>query len=95
MAIFGAAVSIYFIATHNWDDFTVKYAALVALGRTLQGFLPTLPGHRLHPNVVGGILAMMVPFSAAVSWQAIKERPLALGSNWLVNLRGDAAGLIA
>lgn len=77
LAFFGTAVSLYFISTHNWEDFGVKYAVLDAIGRNIQAFLPTLPGHRLHPNVVGGILAMMLPFSAAVAFRSLRE------SRWL------------
>ncbi len=84
LAFFGAGVSLYFLATHDWDAFPTKYAALSAIGRALQGPLPALPGHRLHPNVTGGILAMMVPFSAAVSWQAARKR------NWPALILGVA-----
>jgi hypothetical protein len=37
------------------------------LGRALQAPLPALPGHRLHPTVVGGLLAFATPFAAAVT----------------------------
>jgi hypothetical protein len=74
LAFAGAGVSLYFLTTHDWDDFPTKYTTLSAIGRSLQGPLPELPGHRLNPNVAGGILAVMIPFSAAVSGQGGRAR---------------------
>lgn len=66
LAFFGAGVAVYFLATHDWEQYPGKIAVLTSLGRTLQTFLPTVPGHRLHPNVVGGLLAMSAPFAGVV-----------------------------
>ena len=70
LAFAGAGVSLYFLTTHDWDAFPTKYTTLSAFGRALQGPLPELTGHRLNPNVAGGILAMMIPFAGAVNRQA-------------------------
>ncbi len=76
LAGLGAVLALYFLSTHDWDRFAVKIAPLVAAGRALQQLLPALPGHRLHPNVAGGLLAMAAPFAAALvlrsrrRWQA-------------------------
>jgi hypothetical protein len=74
LAFAGAGISLYFLTTHDWEAFPTKYTTLSAIGRSLQGPLPDLPGHRLNPNVAGGILAMMIPFAATVSKQARRER---------------------
>ncbi len=74
LAFAGAGVSLYFLTTHDWDAFPTKYTTLSAIGRGLQGPLPELPGHRLNPNVAGGILAMLIPFAAAVGRQAGRAR---------------------
>ena len=42
------------------------------LGRSLQAPLPPVRGHRLHPNVAGGIMAMMLPYAGWVTAQAWK-----------------------
>lgn len=63
LAAFGGGVALYFLATHDWDVYPAKIEALTALGRSLQAPLPELPGHRLHPNVAGGIMALMAPFA--------------------------------
>jgi hypothetical protein len=65
LSLLGAAVASYFVVTHNWDQFPGKVQFLEQIGRALQTPLPDFPGHRLHPNVAGGILAMMVPFACA------------------------------
>jgi hypothetical protein len=67
LAVFGAGVAVYFLATHDWDVYPGKFPALEQLGRELQAPLPALPGHRLHPNVAGGLMAMMLPFSVLVT----------------------------
>lgn len=71
LATFGAAVAVYFVATHDWDQFPLRIAAVDRLGRALQAPLPALPGHRLHPTVVGGLLGLAAPFALAVTaWRA-------------------------
>lgn len=76
LALFGAGVAVYFIATHDWDAHPAKIPALTRVGRLLQSQLPLLPGHRLHPNVAGGIMAMMFPCAAWVSldaWRSVRR----------------------
>jgi putative inorganic carbon (hco3(-)) transporter len=70
LATFGAGVALYFLITHNWDTYPAKIEALTALGQALQAPLPEVAGHRLHPNVAGGILAMMMPFTALATIHA-------------------------
>lgn len=68
LTIFGAGVAVYFMVTHDWDSFQAKIEWLANLGRALQSSLPSPPGHRLHPNVAGGLLAIMVPYAAVTVW---------------------------
>ena len=70
LAFFGAGVALYFLATHDWDTDPAKIEALTRLGRALQAPLPTLPGHRLNPNVAAGMMAMMLPFAGLAAIQA-------------------------
>jgi O-antigen ligase len=74
LALFGAAVAVYFLATDDWDAYPAKIDAFTRLGRALQAPLPVLPGHRLNPNVAGGIMAMMLPFSGWVTVQTWRVR---------------------
>lgn len=74
LACFGAILTLYFLSTHNWQEMPAKYAFLDTLGRGLQTPLPYVPGHRMNPNVVGGMLVMIIPFAAAVTWISVKDR---------------------
>jgi len=69
-ALFGAGLALYFLATNDWSANPAKFEALTRLGRALQAPLPALPGHRLHPNVAGGMLAVVLPFGA---WLACRR----------------------
>ena len=91
-AFLGAGMALYFLGVHDWDAHPTKIAALGRLGRALQSLLPPLPGYRLNPNEIGGILAMMVPFAGSVIvyawkgvWRSPRPRPairwLALGTS--------------
>lgn len=74
LALFGGVVSLYFLLTHDWEQMPAKYAQLTWLGVAIQSPLPYIPGHRLNPNVVGGILAMLLPFAGLVFWEAMRQR---------------------
>ena len=82
LALLGTAVTIYFLVTHDWDAFPTKVASIEQVGRFLQRQLPTLPGHHLHPNVVGGLLAALLPFgivTAVIARRQKQKIALALG----------------
>lgn len=65
-ALFGAGIAGYFLWTNNWIHGKAKIDALTRWGEAIQAALPYLPGHRMHPNVVGGMLAIIVPFQIAL-----------------------------
>jgi tetratricopeptide (TPR) repeat protein len=65
-ALFGAAIVGYFLWTNNWIHGKAKIEALNRLGEAIQAALPPLSAHQMQPNVVGGLLAMIVPFQIAV-----------------------------
>lgn len=58
--LLGVALALYFVATHDWAA-AAKMPLLSAWGLRLSAWLPTLPGHRLTPNVAGGLLALLLP----------------------------------
>ena len=61
MAGFGAAVALWFIATNDWDANPALWEPLTQLGQTIQSPLPSMPGHRVNPNVAGGLVAIALP----------------------------------
>lgn len=69
-AALGAAVAVYFLLTNDWRAHPGEIAALARLGSALQELVPAIPGPRLNPNEAGGILAMLLPFAAWVTWEA-------------------------
>jgi len=68
MAALGVAATVYFLATQDWDRWGAKVAMAERIGRAIQGPLPVLPGHRIHPNVMGGLLALTVPFAVSLQF---------------------------
>lgn len=87
LGIFGAGVALYFLLTHDWLAFPAKIEALTRLGQALQAPLPALPGHRLHPNVAGGIMAAMFPFALLATGRAVgrvRRRAGREGDRWLL-----------
>ena len=74
LALFGSGVTIYFLATHDWRMWPAEIAAIGRLGRFLQAPFPDFPGHRLHPNVAGGIFAFTAPFAGAIAFSAADGR---------------------
>jgi len=60
--VLGVALSAYFFMTNDWAANPPKVAALAALGQQVSARLPQLTAHRMHPNVVGGMCAMLLPF---------------------------------
>lgn len=74
LAGFGAAVSAWFIATHDWSAQPAKSGFITQLGMAVQAPLPYLPGHRLSPNVAGGLTALLMPMSLELMARRGEER---------------------
>ena len=87
-AVFGVALALYFFATNDWDAMP-KVAVLVTMGKEISARLPALAGHQMHPNVVGGMLAAVLPLIVALIGLSGTGR-----RRWLAALWG-AAGLVA
>jgi O-antigen ligase len=85
----GLLISGYFMTTHDWTAVPSPIAAINQVGEALRQLLPTLPGHRLNPNVAGGLLAFMAPFAASLAfsagWRAPKEAAIKAAA-WLALL---------
>ena len=81
-AAFGAIVAIYFLLTNDWLARGVKFDQLTQIGVWLSAFRPDVPGHRLHPNVAGGILAFVFPFCVPMLAEARARRQSAHFAFW-------------
>ena len=81
-ALFGSIVAIYFVVTNDWSQ-SVKFTFLSEIGTRIAAFLPNLPGHRLAPNVAGGIIAMTMPFGVPLFQDAWAQKRRRVCWLWL------------
>ncbi len=93
LAGFGGAVAIYFLATHDWSAAPAKIEAINQLGLRWMQLRPALFGglHSLHPNVAGGLMALLFPFALAAAVRAARKGRggmllLAAGSGLLMSV---------
>ncbi|TMC58448.1 MAG: O-antigen ligase family protein, partial [Chloroflexi bacterium] len=89
-ACLAVATTLYFVATNDWQVRGGKFDLLTQLGALLSEPLPDVPGRRLHPNVFGGVIAMLVPFCLAL-WREARARRrefIAWGAVTLIALFG-------
>jgi O-antigen ligase len=70
------AVCLYFMLTNDWQLMPAKIDALNAPALRWMAFRPDLLEgvHSLHPNVAGGIMAMLFPFLAVSGLRALRRR---------------------
>ncbi len=60
--LFGVVFTAYFFMVYDWSTHPIKVPALTALGSAISARLPTLVTLPINPNVVGGVLATVLPF---------------------------------
>lgn len=59
----GVGLGLYSVMSSDWSVQQLKYPSLAALGAKVSGILPRVQGHRITPNVAGGMLAMLIPLA--------------------------------
>jgi O-antigen ligase len=76
ISLFGGGVGLYFLLTHDWTEVPAKIEALNRLGLRLMGLRPAIFQnlHQLHPNVAGGIMALLTPYAIAAGVRALRKR---------------------
>lgn len=72
----GALTAAYFMLSNDWESFPSKIPAITSIGTGLQALLPNLGGERIHPNVVGGVLATLAPFAGAATVMTLHGQSL-------------------
>jgi putative inorganic carbon (HCO3(-)) transporter len=65
VALLPALIAAYFLLMNDWAARMGKLPWLDPLERWFAAWQPDLPGHRLHPNVAGGLIAALLPMQAA------------------------------
>lgn len=70
LALAGALLAVYFVTQNPWAEAPVKFALINRLGQALNGLAPDLGAYKPHPNVVAGLLAVLLPIPAALAVRA-------------------------
>jgi tetratricopeptide (TPR) repeat protein len=65
LAALPTVLASYFMLTNDWLHWLGKLPWLDSTARWLAIHLPHLPGHQLHPNVAGGLIAGFIPLQIA------------------------------
>jgi O-antigen ligase len=74
-SLLGAGLSLYFLFTHDWQQNPADLGIINRLGVAWMFIRPTAPGPQIHPNIAGGILAMLIPLHIVLIlafWQSHK-----------------------
>jgi O-antigen ligase len=79
LSILGALLALYFLLSHDWADQPADLEVINRLGSGWMSIRPSLPLSGFHPNKVGGLLALLAPFSLALILHARRERDAGLG----------------
>jgi O-antigen ligase len=78
MGSIGVAVSGYFLLTHDWQAWPADVEFLTQVGRWWQAIRPFFSAPKLHPNIAGGIMAVLVPFMIAFGCRVRRKRQFEL-----------------
>ncbi len=94
LSAIGTVVAAVFVLTNDWTTST-KIGLLARLGQALQEPFPDLPGPDANANVVGAILAMLLPFAGLAALLAWRDWQSAHRPRWARSLLHPAlsAGL--
>lgn len=61
------ALLLYFLLTVDWSQHQAKVALIATVGEALRAVLPRVSADSVHPNVFGGVLAVILPFAVALT----------------------------
>ncbi len=73
-ALFAIGLTAYFLITTDWEALPIKIPVLTRLGAAIASQLPSVDVHRISPNVTGGMLAVVLPFT--VPLLTVWRRPI-------------------
>lgn len=79
-AALGVMAAGYFLLTHDWQAYPVKFTLVNRFGEWWMGIRPSVAGPQYHPNVMGGLMALLLPFTLACGLFAWKRQ------RWLATL---------
>ncbi len=68
LVLAGGVLAVYWPLTHEFASDPGKIPPLTAIGKLVNRLLPNVPGAGFSANVVGGTLAVLLPFGIALLW---------------------------
>ncbi|MCP4421174.1 MAG: O-antigen ligase family protein, partial [Chloroflexi bacterium] len=72
----GALLAIYFVMSNDWQQWPAEIGLLNQIGEMWMSFRPSLPFPVLHPNTLGGMMALLLPFTIAFGIYAWRKRQI-------------------
>lgn len=78
LAVVPSLIAAYYLVTADYTRIMGKLPLLDGLFGWIASVQPSLPGHKLHPNVAGGLIAALLPLQFMALWGR-RERYLLLG----------------
>ena len=61
LGVLPTAIAAYYVATADYSLQIGKLPVLDGVFQWISSWQPSLPGHKLHPNVAGGLIAALLP----------------------------------
>jgi len=77
LSVFAAGVAVYFLLTNDWNLFPAKLAFLNPIGLWWMKVRPAWVAGNLYHNIAAGVIALSLPFSAAMVISAWRARRIA------------------
>ncbi len=74
LTVLGCAVALFFLLTHDFNEFPVKFAPIYRLGTWITAIRPQIYSSSIHPNRVAGIIALTLPIIGAVTYRMWREK---------------------
>ena len=72
----GALLAIYFVMSNNWRQWPAEIPFFNRIGAAWMSIRPSFPLPVLHPNTLGGMMALMLPFTLAFGIFAWRKRQM-------------------
>lgn len=85
--VLGAGISIFFLFTHDWAQFPADLSIINRLGKVWISLRPDVNAPGIHPNIAGGLLAMLFPVNLAIvvdAWQKRDKKVLLVTAGFLL-----------
>jgi tetratricopeptide (TPR) repeat protein len=70
----GALLAIYFVVSNNWRQWPAEIPLFNQIGAAWMSVRPSFPLPVLHPNTLGGMMALLLPFTLAFGIYAWRQR---------------------